>query len=84
MEHWMDLPGLGNAEAIGSSGDNLINFKWTSSFHLELPWSIHSEVGGFEPDLISFLPQGEFGRDPFLHFLLGNLMSGLGIISGCG
>ena len=81
VEYWMDLPVLGNVEVVGSTRDDLLNFKWTSSLHSEFSGSIHTEVGGFEPHLIPHFPRNELGKDPFLHLLLGDPMGGLCVIS---
>ena len=51
-------------------------------FHLEFLGPVHVKISSFEPDLISYFPWGEFGGYLFLHFLLGDLVSGLGIITG--
>ena len=42
------------------------------------------EVGHFQPYLVTHLPGGELGHDPFLHFLLGYHVGGLGVISSGG
>ena len=55
VEYQMDLPVLGNVEVVGGMRDDLLNFKWTGSLHLEFSGSIHTEVGGFEPHLIPHL-----------------------------
>ena len=47
MEDGVNPPLRGNSEVEGSLGDDLFNFKRTSSFHLELFEAIHVEVGGF-------------------------------------
>ena len=47
MENWVDFPSWGNVEAISCVRDDLFNFKWTCSFHVELPGSVHSEVHCF-------------------------------------
>ena len=61
MEDGVNLPPRGNAEAESCSGDDFLYFEGTSSFHLEFLGSIHVEVGGFKPDLVSYLPRGELG-----------------------
>ena len=45
---------------------------------------MHMKVGGFEPDLVSYFPRGEFGGYSFFHFLLGNLVGSLGIVASSG
>ena len=84
MEDRVDFPLRGDTETESCLGDDFLNFKWTSSFHLEFPWSIHMEVGHFKPDLVSYSPGGELGGYLFLHLLLSHFMGGLGIISGSG
>ena len=84
MEYRVNFPSLGNAEVVGSLGNDLLNFERAGPFHLEFLWSIHSEIGGLKPDLVSFFPWGELGGDLFLHFLLCDMMRGLGIILGQG
>ena len=83
VEYRVYFPVLGNTEMVGSPGNNFFNFKWTSSFHEQFSWSVHSEVGHCQPNLVPFLPRFEFGGDSFLHFVLGDPMCGYGIVS-CG
>ena len=70
MEDRVNLPLRGNAKVEGSAGDNFLNFKGASSFHLEFLGPIHVKVGHLKPDFISHLPRGEFGGYPFFHLLL--------------
>ena len=80
MEDRVDLPPGGDVEAEGRVGDNFFHFKGTSSFHLKFLWSIHVEIGGFKPDLISYFPRSKFGEYLLFHFLLGHFVGGLGTI----
>ena len=41
MEDGVNLPLGGNSEAEGHSRDNLLDFKWAGSFHLEFLGSVH-------------------------------------------
>ena len=84
MEDGVNFPSRGDAEMESHSGDDLLNFKQTNSFHLEFSWSIHMEVGCFEPNLVSYFPGSELRRYLFLHFLLSHFMGSLGIVSGSG
>ena len=84
MEDGVNLPLRGNLEAEGRSGDNFFDLERTGWFHLELFGAIHMKVGHFEPDIISHPPRGELRGYPFFHLLLGNLVGGLGIITGGG
>ena len=83
MEDRVNFPPRQKAEAEGSAGDNFFHFERTCSFHLEFLWSIHVEVGGFKPDFVSHFPRSKLGGYPLFHFLLGYLVSGLGIILDC-
>ena len=82
MEDGVNLPPRGDVEAEGHAGDNFLDFEGTSSFHLKLLGAVHVEVCRFEPDPISHLPRSEFGGYLFFHLLLGDLMGGLGIVTG--
>ena len=84
MEDGMNLPPRWDAETEGHVGDDLFDFKGTRSLHLEFLWSMHMKVGGFEPDSVSYFPRGEFGGNPFLLLLLGNLVSSSGIVMSSG
>ena len=81
MEDRVNLLPRGDAEMEGRVGDNFFNFKGTGLFHLELFGAIHMKVGHFEPNFISHFPRGEFGGYSLLHFLLGNLVDSLSIIT---
>ena len=83
VEYGVYFPVLGNTEVVDGPGDNLFDFKQASLFHEQFSWSVHLEVGRFQPNLVSFLPRFEFGGDSFLHLLLGNPMCGYHVIS-CG
>ena len=80
----MDFPLEGNAEMESCVGDDFLHLEGTGSFHLEFLWSIHVEVGGFKPDLVSYFPGNKLGGYPFLHFLLGHLVGSQGIITSGG
>ena len=84
MEDGVDFPLGGNAEAECRMGDGFFNLKRASLLHLEFLGSAHVKVGGFEPDLVPYFPQGVFGGYPLLHPLLGQFMSSLCIISSSG
>ena len=84
MENGVDLPSRGDSEMEDCARDNFLHLEWTSLFHLEFLRSIHVEVSGFEPDLVSFPPRSELGGYSFLHFLLGDLVGSLGVVSGDG
>ena len=84
MEDRVNPPMRGDVEMEGHPQDDFFHFKGTSSFHLEFLGSIHVEIGGFEPNLISHLPRSELRGNLFLHLLLGNFMSSLGIITSSG
>ena len=84
MEDRMNLPLGRNAEVEGCVGDDFFHLEGTSSLYLEFSWSIHGEVGCFEPHLISNSPGCELGGYSFLHFLLGYLMGSLGVITSSG
>ena len=56
MEDWMDLPLGRDSETECCAGDDFLNFKGASSFHLELFGPVHMEVGHLQPDLLSSLP----------------------------
>ena len=71
VEDGMDLPLRGNTEAECHARDSFFNLKWARPFHLEFLRSIHVEVGGFQPDLVSYFPRGVFGGYPLFHLLLG-------------
>ena len=62
-------------------GDDFLHFEGTGSFHLEFLWSVHVEVGGFEPDLVSYFPGSKLGGYPLFHLLLGHFVGSLGIIT---
>ena len=81
MEDRVNLPPRRDAEMEGCAGDNFFNFKGTGSFHLELFGTVHMKVGGFEPDLVSHFPRGEFGGYSLFHLLLGYFVGSLGIFS---
>ena len=68
----------------GCVGDDFLYFEWTHLFHLECLGTIHVEVGCLQPCFVSDIPGSKFGGYPFLHFLLGNLVDSLGVISCCG
>ena len=82
MEDGVNLPLGGDLEMEGHLGNDFLNFKWACLFHLELFGTIHVEVGHLKPDLVSYFPQDKLRGYLFLHLLLGNLVGGLGIISG--
>ena len=84
MEDGMDLPARGDAEAEGHAGDHFFNFERTHSFHLQFLGTIHVKVSCFKPDLVSYFPRGEFRGNPFLHSLLGNLVSALDVVMSSG
>ena len=84
MEDGVDLPLGGNAEVECHTGDGFFDLKRAGPFHLEFLGSVHVKVGGFKPDLVSYFPWGVFGGYPLLHPLLGQFMSGLGIVSSGG
>ena len=84
MEYRMNLPLGRDAEMEGHTGDDFLNLEWTSSFHLEFLWSIHVEVGSFEPNFVSHFPRSELGGYSLFHLLLGNLVGSLGILSSSG
>ena len=84
MENGMDPPLRGDSEAESHAGDDFLHFEGTGLFHLEFLWSIHVEVGGFEPDLVSYFPGHKLGGYPFLHPLLGHLVGGLSIFVSSG
>ena len=71
MEDRMDLPLGGNTEAECHAGNDFFDLKWACPLHLEFLRSVHVEVGGFQPDLVSHFPRSVFGEYPLLHFLLG-------------
>ena len=81
MEDRMNLPSRGNAEMEGHAGDDFLNFKWTSLFHLEFLWSVHMEISGFEPDLVSKFPGSKLGGYLFFHLWLGHLVGSLSIFA---
>ena len=80
MEDGVNPPPRGDLEVEGHVGDDFLHLKGTSSFHLEFLWSVHVEVGGFEPDFVSYFPRGEFRGYPVFHFLLGHFVGSLGIL----
>ena len=80
MEDRVDLPLGGDAEAECRAGNDFFDLKWTCPFHQEFLGSIHMKVGGFQPDLVPYLPWGELGDYSLHHFLLGQFMGSLGII----
>ena len=84
MEDRVNLPTRGNVETECCPQDDFFHFKGTSSFHLEFLGSIHVEIGGFKPNLVSYLARSELGGNLFLHLLLGNFVSSLGIIASSG
>ena len=71
MEDGVNLPLEGNAEVEGRPRDDLLNFKQAGSFHLEFLGSVHVKISGLQPDLVSYLPRGEFGGYLLPHSLLG-------------
>ena len=78
----MNLPPRGDSEAEGRLRDDFLDLKGACSFHLEFLGTVHVEVGGLEPDRISYFPWGELRGDLFLHSLLSNLVGSLGIVLG--
>ena len=66
---------------VGSARNDLFNFKWTHSLHLELLGPVHSEIGSFQPDFVPDFPWYKLRKDPFFHLLLGDPMSGLSVFS---
>ena len=77
VENRMNFPPRGDVETESCVEDDFFDIKGTGLFHLELFGSIHVKIGHFKPDLISCFPGQEFGRYPFLHFLLGHFVGGL-------
>ena len=47
MEDRVDLPLGGNTEVASCARDDLFNFKWAGSLHLEFLGPIHVKIGGF-------------------------------------
>ena len=45
VEDWVDLPSRRDVESEGSLRDDFLDFKWTSSFHLEFLGSSHMKIG---------------------------------------
>ena len=84
MEDGVDFPLGGSAEVEGRVQDDFLYFKWTSPSHLEFLGSIHVKIGGFQPNLVSYLPQGVFGGYSLLHPLLGKFVSCLSVITSSG
>ena len=84
VEDRVDLPLGGDAETECRSRDDFFDLKRTSSFHLEFLGSVHVEVGSFQPDLLSYFPRGVLGGYSLFHFLLGQFVGGLGVISSGG
>ena len=84
MGDGMNLPPGGDTESESCAGDDFLYFKGTYSFHLEFLWSIHVEVGSFEPDLVSHLPGSKLRGYPFSHPLLGYFVGSLGIFTSGG
>ena len=84
VEDRVNLPLGGNSEAEGCSRDDLFDFKWTASFHLEFLGSVHVKVGGFKPDLVSSLPRDVLRGYSLFHSLLGYFMGGLSIVTSSG
>ena len=80
MEDRVNLPSRGNMKLEGCVRDDFLDLKGAGSFHLEFLGSVHVEVGGLKPDLISYFPWGELRGYPLLHLLLGDLVSSLGIV----
>ena len=68
-------------EMEGCAAYDFFNLKWSSSLHLELLGSPHMEINHFQPNLISYVPQGELGDDLLLHLLLSYLVGGQSIIT---
>ena len=74
MEDRVNLPPRGDVEVECHVGDSLLYFEGTCSFHLEFLRSVHVEVGGLEPDLVSYSTGSELGGYSFLHLSLGYLV----------
>ena len=84
MEDGVNLPLRGDMEVEGCVGDDFLYFEGTSLLHLEFLGSTHVEVGGLEPNLVSYFPWGELGCYLLFHFLLGHLVGSLCIITSFG
>ena len=54
VEDGVNFPPRGNLEVEGHSRDDFFNFKGAGSFHLQFLGTVHVEVGGFEPDPVSY------------------------------
>ena len=84
MEDRVNLPLRGNMKAEGCTGDDFLNFKGASLFHLKLFGAVHMKVGRFEPDFVPYFPGSELGGYLFFHFLLSYLVGSLGVILSSG
>ena len=56
MEDLVDLPSGGDAEVQSGLRDDILNFKWASSFHLEFLGSSHIKIHHLQLYLITNLP----------------------------
>ena len=84
VEDRVNLPLRGDVEVESCVGDDFFYLKGTSSFHLKFLWTVHVEVGSFEPDLVSYSPGSKLGGYPFLHLLLGHFVGSLSIFVSSG
>ena len=80
MEDQVDLPLGGDAEMVGCPREHFLDFKWSSSFHLEFLGSTHMEIGCLQLYSITNFPRGELQGDPFPHLLLSYFVDSLSII----